>query len=112
MLVGLILGFILGIIIGMLITSLTATAKITDLMTDIEMNKEVIEDLEKSYKSVSEEKDKLEAQNFATEKRAVAHFTKLFKIERIIEQDEQKQEFATFTLDKIKKLVNDSKSEN
>lgn len=55
MLIGLILGLVLGIIVTLLIVSI----KISNLITDLKIKNDTIEDLEKSFKYISNEYEKI-----------------------------------------------------
>lgn len=47
----------------------------------------------------------LEEERFNAEVRALTHFRKLFAIEHIIKEDEEKHEFITETMKKIKEVI-------
>lgn len=55
---------------------------------------------------ISEDRiNELEEERFNAEVRALTHFRKLFAIENIIKKDEEKHEFITETMKKIKEVI-------
>lgn len=55
---------------------------------------------------ISEDRiNELEEERFNAEVRALTHFRKLFAIEHIIKEDEEKHEFITETMKKIKEVI-------
>lgn len=57
-----------------------------------------------SILSVSKISD-VESERYNAEYRAMTHFRKLFAIENIIKEDEEKHEFITETIKKIKEIL-------
>lgn len=102
----LILGFIAGGMLVAVLISLTTMSKINEYEEETQKMYELYRELEKDYVELKEV-------SLNAEQRALTHFRKLFAIENIIKKDEEKHEFITETMKKIKKeLVTDRKSEN
>lgn len=91
---------------GIITTTLVSINKINEY-------EEETQAMYKLYRELKQDYEELKEVSMNAEQRALTHFRKLFAIENIIKKDEEKHEFITETMKKIKKeLVTDRKSEN
>lgn len=101
-----ILIFIAFYFAGIITTTLVSINKINEY-------EEETQAMYKLYRELKQDYEELKEVSMNAEQRALTHFRKLFAIENIIKKDEEKHEFITETMKKIKKeLVTDRKSEN
>ena len=93
-----ILIFIVIYFAGIITTTLVSINKINEYEEEAQVMNKLYRELEKDYEEQKERAN-------SAEKRATIHFERTEAIERILNQDEKTREFATFTVNKIKEVI-------
>ena len=94
----LVLGFVVGGMLVAVLISLTTISKINEY--EEENQTLYLENAELRF-----ENEELRDTSINAEQRALIHFRKLYAIENIIKNDEEKHEFITETMKKIKEVI-------